>query len=97
MADEKFCQGCHQKHNCQEVYEHLSKMEGHSIVLKVVVAFLLPILVFISSVAMFEGLFSKIIQSEKLQTIAGLLLALVVSTAFVLIAKLINRNSVKNK
>ena len=97
MADEKICQGCHQKHRCQEVYEHLSKMEGPSLVLKVVVAFLLPILVFIGSIAIFEGLFSEIIQSKELQTIAGLLLALVVSTSFVFIARVINRNPVKNK
>jgi len=97
MAEEKFCQGCHQKHRCQEVYEHLSKMECPSVVPKVVVAFLLPILVFIGSLAAFEEILAKVIQSKELQTVIGLLLALVVSIAFVFITKVINREFVKNE
>jgi len=97
MAEEKFCQGCHQKHRCQEVYEHLSKIEGTPVVFKAVVAFLLPIVVFIVSLAAFEGFLSKVVRSKELQTIAGLLLSLVVSSAFVFITRVINRELVKNK
>ena len=97
MAEEKFCQGCHQKHRCQEVYEHLSKMECPSVVLNVVAAFLLPILVFIGSLAALGSILSKAIKSKELQTVVGLLLALVVSSVFVFIIRVINREFVKNK
>lgn len=97
MAEEKFCQGCHQKHRCQEVYEHLSKIEGTPVVFKAVVAFLLPIVVFIGCLAAFEKILAKVIQSKELQTVIGLLLALVVSSAFVFITRVINRELVKNK
>ena len=97
MAEEKFCQGCHQKHRCQEVYEHLSKVEGPSVVLKVILAFLLPILVFIGSLAAFEEILAKVIHSKELQTVIGSVLALVVSSAFVFIIRVINREFVKNK
>ena len=97
MAEEKFCQGCHQKHRCQEVYEHLSKVEGPSVVLKVILAFLLPILVFIGSLAAFEEILTKVIHSKELQTVIGSVLALVVSSAFVYIIRVINREFVKNK
>lgn len=97
MAEEKFCQGCHQKHRCQEVYEHLSTMEGPSVVLKVVVAFLMPMVVFIGSLAAFEEILAKVIHSKELQTVIGLVLALVVSSAFVFITRVINREFVKNK
>jgi len=97
MAEEKFCQGCHQKHRCQEVYEHLSTMEGSPVVLKVILAFLLPIVVFIGSLAAFEEILAKVIHSKELQTVIGLLLALVVSSAFVFIIRVINREFVKNK
>lgn len=97
MAEEKFCQGCHQKHRCQEVYEHLSKMGGPSVVFKVILAFLLPILVFIGSLAAFEEILARVIHSKELQTVIGLLLALVVSSAFVFITRVINREFVKNK
>ena len=97
MAEEKFCRGCHQKHRCQEVYEHLSHIQGAGVVLKVILAFLLPIVVFIVSLAAFEGFLSKVVRSKELQTIAGLLLSLVVSSAFVFITRVINREFVKNK
>lgn len=97
MADEKFCQGCHQKHRCQEVYEHLSKIGGPSVVFKVIFAFLLPIVVFIVSLAAFDEILAGVIQSKELQTIIGLLLALVISSGFVFITRLINRGLFKNK
>jgi len=97
MAEEKFCQGCHHKHRCQEVYEHLSHIQGAGVVFKVILAFFLPIVVFIGCLAVFEEILAKVIQSEELQTIAGLLLALVVSSAFVFITRVITREFVKNK
>ncbi len=97
MADEKFCQGCHQKHRCQEVYEHLSHVRGTGVVFKVIFAFLLPIAVFIVSLAAFEEILAKVTQSKELQTVIGLILALIVSSAFVFISRVINRGLVKNK
>ena len=41
MAQEEFCQGCNQRHRCQEVYQRLGSTEGPSVAFKVVVAFLL--------------------------------------------------------
>ena len=72
-------------------------MECPSVVLKVVVAFLMPMVVFIGSLAAFEEILAKFIHSKELQTVIGLLLALVVSSAFVLITRVINREFVKNK
>jgi hypothetical protein len=97
MADEKFCQGCHQKHRCQEVYEHLSHVRGTGVVFKVIFAFLLPIVVFIVSLAVFEEILAGVIQSKELQTVIGLTLALMVSSVSVFITRFINRFPVKNK
>jgi hypothetical protein len=97
MADEKICQGCHQKHRCQEVYKHLSQIETPGIVFKVILAFLLPIAVFIGSLAAFEEILVKVIYSKNLQTLISFILALVVSSAFVFMTRLINRGPAKNK
>ena len=97
MAEEKFCQGCKQSHRCQEVYEHLSNMGGPSVVFKVILAFLVPIVVFVGSLAVFEGLLAGAVESENLQTVAGFVLALVVSGGFVFIIRLVNKGLVKNK
>ena len=37
MAEEKICQGCNQSHRCQEVYEHLSQIEGPGVAFKAVI------------------------------------------------------------
>ena len=97
MAEEKICQGCNQSHRCQEVYEHLSQIEGPGVAFKVVVAFLLPILVFIGCLAAFEGILGEITNSKGVQTAVGFLLALMVSGICILIVKAINRGLIKHK
>ena len=97
MAEEKFCQGCKQSHRCQEVYEQISQMGGPSVVFKVILAFLLPIVVFVGSWAVFEEILAVIIESKELQTFTGFVLALLVSSGFVFIIRLINKGLVKNK
>ena len=56
MAEDKFCSNCAQSQNCSAIYEHLGKSSGPSVACKVLVAFLLPIGVFIVALAVFEGL-----------------------------------------
>ena len=97
MAEEKNCQGCNQSHRCQEVYEHLSQTKGPGVSFKVVIAFLLPILVFIGCLAVFEVILAEVTNSKGVQTAVGFLLALIVSGVCLLIVKAINRGLIKNK
>ena len=89
MTEEKFCQDCDQRQNCREVYQKLGKTKGPSVVFNALAAFLLPILVFIASLAAFEAIFGK----------AGLSFVLGLSVTFVsiLIIKAINSQISKNK
>ena len=57
MIDDKFCSGCPQHNDCKSTYEQLGKVEGPSVVLKSVGAFLVPILLFILSLGLFDRLF----------------------------------------
>jgi len=84
------CQGCSHKHNCQETYQKLANFKGFSVVLKVIVAFLLPIMVFIASLAAFERILAEAIYNRQLQTILSFLLALPVTFAVILFIKVIN-------
>ena len=56
MTENKFCGNCNQKHNCGSIYHQLGNIKGPSVVVKVVVAFLLPLVVFIFSLAAFQHL-----------------------------------------
>jgi hypothetical protein len=96
MTEEEICQGCKQKNHCQEVYEHLSKSEGPPVVFNVLIAFLLPIAVFIGCLAASEGILAKVTNSIELQTVVGFLLALLVTTVCILITSAINRGLIKN-
>jgi uncharacterized membrane protein len=91
MAEQKICEDCKQKHDCQRIYEQLGDVEGPSVVIKVIVAFLLPLVVFIVSLAVFQEIFAKAISSQRLQTALSLLLALLVTFVCILIVRVINR------
>ncbi len=89
MAQQKFCQDCNQKHDCREVYQKVGNTKGPSVVFKAVVAFLLPILVFIASLAAFEAILAR--------TALSFVLAVAVTFVMMSIVKAINRQPGKNK
>ena len=89
MVEQNFCQNCYQKHDCQKVYQQLGEAQGPPITLKIIVAFLLPLVVFIVSLAIFQAIFSKAINTGPLQTALSLLLAFLTTAACVSITKII--------
>jgi glucan phosphoethanolaminetransferase (alkaline phosphatase superfamily) len=91
MVQEKFCEGCDQSNKCQEIYRKLGSVKGPSVALKVIVAFLLPLVVFTVSLAVFERVFARSIATEGLRTAISLLAAFVVTFIFMLIVKVIGR------
>jgi hypothetical protein len=97
MLQEKLCQGCYQRHQCQKVYQQLAKAQGASVVLKVLAAFLLPLIVFIGALVAFEKILPAVIISEKLQTALSFLMALLVTFLTILIIKAVNQHINKNK
>ena len=91
MEEQENCQGCCQKDQCREIYRQLGNAEGPSVVCKVVVAFLLPIVVFISVLMVFEEILAGVIISKALRTICGFLSSLTAAYACILIIKVIKR------
>lgn len=94
MSQEDFCQECHQKHECQEVYRRLGSSECRPVFYKTVVAFLMPMVVFIVSLAVFEkilsdGNYSHL--SHRLQTVIGFLIALLITVVFMIVFKLLSK------
>jgi len=83
MGEQKFCKDCDQRNKCQEVYRQMGKAQGPSVVFKVIVAFLLPLIVFIASLAAFEKILSKTVDTKELQTVFSLLVAVAVTFIFV--------------
>ena len=69
----------------------MGDMKGPSVAVKVVLAFLLPLVIFIASLAAFQELFSRVTDSQAAQTSLSLLMALSVVSACVLTLRAINR------
>ena len=91
MESQRFCQDCIQKHDCQRIYEQLGNASCSSIVLKAIIAFLLPLIVFIVSLAVSERLLAKAINIEEVQIVLSFLLALLATFVCVLITRVINK------
>jgi len=97
MGEQKICEDCYQKHNCQEIYKKLANTKGRSVTYRVVAAFGLPILVFIASLAAFERILAEAIHRNELQIVLNFLLALLPAGVCVLIIRAINECVTKNK
>lgn len=78
------CSECHQKERCGRVFETLGKAEGPNVTWKVLVAFLLPIIVFILSLAGANKLLESRFEGKGLIA-ATFLAAFVVTTTVVLL------------
>ena len=91
MAEQKFCQGCKQKHDCQKVYQQLGDIKGPSVVIKVVVAFLLPLVVFIVTLAIFDKILSGFEMTAELQTVFSVAASLLITFICILIVRVVNR------
>jgi hypothetical protein len=91
MAENEFCDNCNQKHNCGSIYHQLGNTNGPSMVVKVVLAFLLPLVVFIISLAIFEEIFAKTINSQLVHTALSMVSALLVTSGCILFVRVINK------
>jgi len=86
MEEQDFCRGCAQRDHCQQVYDKLGCSDSAPVTLKVVVAFLLPLVVFIVCLGTFKLFFNALDVSARLGTGLGIVLALMATLAYILVA-----------
>ena len=91
MADGKNCEGCGQKHDCHGVYGKLGASGGPSVTLRVLLAFLSPIVVFLALLVGVERIAALYTHRAELQTGAGLLVALAATFLWILVARALAR------
>lgn len=82
-----YCSRCGHKETCREVYGKLGRHEGPNVTWGVIVAFLLPIVVFIASSAAFQWLLKDSIGEKTLLITSvagatGVTLAVIAGTRF---------------
>jgi len=91
MAEQKFCDNCKQKHDCGRIYQQLGDIAGPSVVIKVIVAFLLPLVVFIVTLAIFDKILSGFEMTAELQTVFSVAASLLITFICILIVRVVNR------
>ena len=104
MIKQEFCKDCHLKDDCQEIYRQLGHASCPSVVRKVIAAFLLPLVVFIFSLAVFNKIFAaqeggnlfsyqqgNSSNVQDLKTAVIFLMALLTSFVFVIFLKLLDK------
>ncbi len=94
MSQENYCQDCHQKHECKEVYRRLGSSECQPDFYQTVVAFLMPMVVFIASLVVFDkilsgGNYSHL--SHRMHTAISFVIALLITVVFMIVFKLLSK------
>ena len=89
MIGGKNCEGCGQRDDCHEIYVKLGAAGGPSVTLRVLLAFLSPIVVFLAFLVGVERIAALYTNSAELRTVAGLLVALAGTFLWILAARVI--------
>ncbi len=87
---EKKCSDCTQAHDCKSTYEQLGRQEGPSVVWRAIVAFMLPIAVFIASLAIFGKIFEGAIESEKQRIGLSFISSVVITFISIIVIRAVN-------
>lgn len=85
--EEKNCQGCRYRYTCEEVYNKLGHSRAGPVTSKIVLAFLLPLIIFIATIALFERIFSRALNTEWLAIVLSLFSAFLITLVLTLIIK----------
>jgi len=91
MKQNEFCEKCGDKSRCQDAFRQMDKTQGKHVVRNIILAFLLPLVIFIVVLAISQQLLINHIESDGLRTTVSLSLSLVVTFVYVLIARVISR------
>lgn len=84
MTDQGICGKCSQRNGCKDIYQQIADNKGPSVLAKVVIAFVLPLLSFVLAIAVFSRLITRITSSQSAVTLLSFVLAVGV-TALVLV------------
>ncbi|OQA03228.1 MAG: Positive regulator of sigma(E), RseC/MucC [Planctomycetes bacterium ADurb.Bin401] len=91
--DQQQCQSCSMKDHCGTVYKALGESKVPNVLGKVILAFLLPLLLFIISVVGAERLLTGRLMNRTAGSLISFVLALAAVFVYLIILKLWRRNN----
>jgi uncharacterized membrane protein YhaH (DUF805 family) len=94
--ESKFNKICGSCFGCTEIYRLLGQSKGPPVALKVLIAFLAPLVIFIAAAIVAEKIFSDRISSQTLMILVVFLTAFLTTAVYIGIVRLIVKRSVKS-
>ncbi len=91
--DPQKCSHCSKPNDCKTAYEQAGSVEGPSVASGAIVAFLMPIVVFIIAYMGFERLFAQSFDSERMLSVSGSLCSIVISLIYVIFVGMVCKRS----
>ncbi len=85
MDHQQNCQGCAQKNSCEDVYQRMGHSKAPPVTRKILVAFVLPMLVFVVCLAGVQHWMGH--EHPKLTMLAGFSISIAVTLLFVWLTK----------
>jgi hypothetical protein len=76
MTQQHECQGCQQRNSCEAIYRRLGHSDTSSVAVKVCIAFIFPLIGFVVSLAISEGVLEKQVSAQG-ATLISFVVALV--------------------
>ena len=87
--EQKQCDGCSYKNDCQKVYQQLGSTKEPSVLAETVLAFLLPLVIFIVTAAICEKLLTDLIQNRSIVVVLlSFLSGIIVTSVYIMIIKI---------
>jgi hypothetical protein len=87
--EQQQCQSCGMKDSCKEVYKKLGESDAPNVLTKVIMAFLLPLILFIFSIVVGERLLIEKLKDAKEVNIIAFALAIAIVLLYVFTLKLL--------
>lgn len=98
MLDLKHCNKCGYRHGegrcCIDIYQQLGHAKGPSVAGKVVLAFLLPVLIFIGSMILADAFLSSHLAEGGTKTVIAFLAAFVTTLVFIQLIRVFTRKPI---
>jgi len=98
MLGLKICDKCGNRHGrgrrCIDIYQQVGQTKGPPVVGKVLLAFVLPLLVFIVSLVLASYFLSNFVAGDKRNALSSFLAALAVTVVFVQLIRVFTRKPI---
>ena len=87
--DQRQCNKCVKKDSCQEIYRQIGRSRAGPVTVKVLQAFVLPLVIFIVVLAATERLLTEKVAGEKLRIMLDIAAAVVAVSVYLVVTVLV--------